>query len=63
MNRFFLAVAFFAALAVAVGFLTSGTEYFDWEIAAGLFALALAGEGLRLWIRRGRTKSRQSSEI
>jgi hypothetical protein len=61
--KFVLSVALFAALAVGVGFLTSGNEYFDWEVAGGLFALALAGEGLRLWIRRGRTRSRQSSEI
>lgn len=63
MNRFFVSVAVFAALSAGVGFLMSGSEYFDWEVAGGLFALALAGEGLRLWIRRGRTKSRQSSEI
>ncbi|MEV8373797.1 hypothetical protein AB0P21_13715 [Kribbella sp. NPDC056861] len=63
MTRFFLSVGFFAALSVGVGFLMSGNDSFDWGMALGLFALALAGEGLRLWIRRGRAGSRQSSEI
>jgi hypothetical protein len=58
-----LSLAFFAALAVGVGFLLSGDDYFDWWTALGLFGVALLGEGLRFRIRRGRTKARQSSEI
>lgn len=63
MTRFLLSIAFFAVLSVGVGLLMSGSDFFDWAIALGLFGVALAGEGLRLWIRRGRTKTRQSSEI
>ncbi|NEA36046.1 SoxR reducing system RseC family protein [Streptomyces sp. SID13031] len=63
MARFLLPVAFFVALAVGVGFLMSGSDLFDWGMALGLFGLALAGEGLRFWIRRDRAKARQSSEI
>lgn len=63
MNRFILSIAFFAGLAVGVGFLMSGSDSFDWAMALGLFAVAVAGESFRLWVRRGRTKARQSSEI
>ncbi|WP_344209083.1 hypothetical protein [Kribbella sancticallisti] len=61
MTRFLLSIAFFAVLAITVGFLLSGRDSFDWVLALGLFAVALAGEGLRLWLRRGRARSRQSS--
>jgi hypothetical protein len=55
--RFILSLTFFAALAIGVGFLLSGEELFDWVLALGLFGLALAGEGARLWIRRSRAKT------
>ncbi|MFI5711012.1 hypothetical protein [Kribbella sp. NPDC051620] len=63
MSRFLLSLVFFAALSIGAGFLLSGDDFFDWGTALGLFGLALLGEGLRLRIRRGRTKTRQSSEI
>ena len=63
MTRFFLSVTFFAAVSAGVGFLLSGDDFFDWGMALGLFGVALVGEGLRYRIRRGRTKTRQSSEI
>ncbi|WP_157630785.1 hypothetical protein [Kribbella catacumbae] len=63
MIRLFLSLAFFAALSLGVGFLLSGDDYFDWWLSLSLFGLAVAGEGLRFWIRRGRARSRQSSVI
>jgi hypothetical protein len=63
MKRFFLAIAIFAVLAVAVGFLLSGKGEFAWGVTLGLFGLALIGEGFRLWIRRDRARTRQSTEI
>ena len=63
MKRFLIAIGIFAVLATAIGFLLSGDDFFDWWMALGLFGLALLGEGLRFWIRRGRTEARQSSEI
>ncbi|GAA0949787.1 hypothetical protein GCM10009554_48770 [Kribbella koreensis] len=63
MTRFLLSVGFFGVLSVGVGFLLSGDDFFDWWTALGLFALALVGEGVRFRIRRGRTETRQSSEI
>jgi hypothetical protein len=62
MNRFLIAVGVFAALATAVGFLLSGKEDFAWGVALGLFGLALIGEGLRLWIKRGRATKRQTRQ-
>lgn len=63
MTRSLLSVAFFAALSLLVGFLLSGDDYFAWWISLSLFGFALAGEALRFWIRRGRARDRQSSEI
>ncbi|MEV6284237.1 hypothetical protein [Kribbella sp. NPDC051770] len=55
-------LTFFAVLSAAVGFLLSGeARVFDWRLAGGLFAFALAGELIRLKIRRGRARNRQSS--
>jgi hypothetical protein len=63
MKRFFFALGVFAVLATGVGFLLSGKEEFAWGVALGLFGLALIGESFRLWIRRGRARTRQSSEF
>ncbi len=63
MTRFFISLSVFAALAIAVGFLLPGKGTFDWVLALGLFALAVAGESLRLWLRRSRARNRQSSGI
>ncbi|MEU0091471.1 hypothetical protein [Kribbella sp. NPDC006257] len=63
MKRFFFALGVFAVLATGVGFLLSGKGEFAWGVALGLFGLALIGESFRLWIRRGRARTRQSSEF
>jgi hypothetical protein len=63
MKRFFFALGVFAVLATAVGFLLSGKGEFAWGVALGLFGLALIGEALRLWIKRGRARTRQSSDF
>ena len=61
--RFVVALVVFAGLAIGVGFLLAGRDTFDWAIALGLFAVAVAGESSRLWIRRSRARKRQSSGI
>ena len=62
--RLFLVLAFFGMLALGAGILMSGDDQdVDWLIAGGLFGVALAGEGARLWLRRGRAKSRESAGI
>ncbi|GAB2636498.1 hypothetical protein [Kribbella swartbergensis] len=62
--RPFVSLTFFGILSVAVGVLLSGDDQdVDWIVAGGLFAVALAGEGFRLWLRRGRAKSRETSGI
>jgi hypothetical protein len=62
--RLFLVLTFFGVLALGVGILTSGDDQdVDWLIAGGLFGVALAGEGVRLWLRRERATSRESTRI
>jgi hypothetical protein len=62
--RLFVVLAFFAVLSLGVGILMSGRDQdVDWLIAGGLFGIAVAGEGARLWLRRDRAKSRESSGI
>lgn len=62
--RLFLVLAFFGVLSLGAGILMSGDDQdVDWLIAGGLFGVALAGEGARLWMRRDRAKSRESSGI
>ena len=62
--RLILVLAFFAALSLGAGVLLSGDDQdVDWLVAGGLFGPALAGEGLRVWLRRGRARSRESSGI
>jgi hypothetical protein len=63
MKRFVFAVGVFAVLATVVGFLLSGKGEFAWGVALGLFGLALIGESFRLWLKRGRARTRQSSEF
>jgi hypothetical protein len=62
--RLFLMLSFFGVLSLVAGVLLSGDDQdVDWLIAGGLFAVALAGEGARLWLRRDRAKSRESTGI
>ena len=63
MKRYVLTLVFFGVLSFVVGLLVSGGEYFDWGVAGGLFALAVAGESTRFWLKRGRAKKHQSSGI
>jgi hypothetical protein len=61
VKRLALSLTFFLVLSLGVGLLMSGPEFMDWGIAGGLFAIAVAGEGFRFWIRRSRSKKRDSS--
>jgi uncharacterized membrane protein YqjE len=61
--RLALTLALFGVLSLAVGLLVSGDDYFDWGVAGGLFALAIAGECVRFWLKRSRAKKHQSSGI
>jgi hypothetical protein len=64
VTRIVLSLTFFAILAVTVGILTSGNDQdIDWAVTGSLFGIALAGEGIRQWLRRSRAKSRESSGI
>jgi hypothetical protein len=57
-----LTLLFFLGLSAGVGFLLGGDDV-DWWKAGGLFALAVAGESLRWWLRRGpRTTPAQSPQ-
>ena len=50
-------------LALVIGYLVSGPSFMDWGVAGGLFAVAVAGEGFRFWLRRSRAQKRQSTGI
>jgi cytochrome c-type biogenesis protein CcmE len=64
VNRLIISLLFFAVLSVGVGIMLSGAdEDIDWAITGGLFALAVAGEGVRFWLKRSRAKKHQSSGI
>jgi membrane protein DedA with SNARE-associated domain len=63
LTRFLLSAGILTAIAVAVGFLLSTGDEFDWRLTLILVAIAISGEGLRTWIRRGRSKRDQSSKI
>jgi hypothetical protein len=63
VKRLAVSLLFFLVVSLAVGLLLSGTEFLDWGVAGGLFAIAVAGEGLRFWLRRSRAKKRESSGI
>jgi hypothetical protein len=63
VTRPILSVSFFLVLSVVVGFLVSGDgQFVDWAVTGGLFALALAGEGVRLWLRRSRSRAKTDRE-
>lgn len=54
--RFAVAVCLLAGLAVGVGaVMADEDETIEWPITLGLVAVAVAGEGLRTWLRRNRT--------
>jgi hypothetical protein len=61
IGRFLVSTSLLAGLAVAVGFLASGDDGFDWWLTGGLVTLAIGGEGLRLWIRPGRSRRRTAT--
>ncbi|MFF0265702.1 hypothetical protein [Kribbella sp. NPDC004536] len=63
MKRLAVSLTFFLVLSVGVGLAVSGPELMDWGVAGGLFALAVAGEGFRFWIRRSRAKKRDSTGV
>ena len=63
MKRLVLTLSFFLVLSLGVGLLLSGDDYFEWGVAAGLFGIAVAGEALRFWLKRGRARKRESSGI
>jgi len=48
---------------LVIGYLVSGPAFMDWGVAGGLFAVAIAGEGFRFWLRRNRAKKRDSSSV
>lgn len=62
MTRIIIAAVIYAAAAAGVGLLLS-EDGFAWGVTIGLFGIAMAGEGVRVWIRRSRAKDRQSSGI
>jgi hypothetical protein len=63
VKRLAISLTFFLVLALVIGFLVSGPSFMDWGVAGGLFAVAVAGEGFRFWLRRSRAKKHQSSGI
>ncbi|HZX02013.1 hypothetical protein [Kribbella sp.] len=63
MKRLAVSLAFFLVLSLGVGLAVSGPDFMDWGVAGGLFALAVAGEGFRFWLRHSRTKKHDSSGV
>ncbi|MEV6272869.1 hypothetical protein AB0L64_37265 [Kribbella sp. NPDC051936] len=63
MKRLATSLTFFLVLSLVIGYLVSGPAFMDWEVAGGLFAVAIAGEGFRFWLRRNRAKKRDSSSV
>ncbi|GAA3082431.1 hypothetical protein JOF29_004596 [Kribbella aluminosa] len=61
MKRLAVSLTLFLVLSLGVGLAVSGPDFMDWGIAGGLFAIAVAGESFRFWLRRTRAKKR--SEI
>ncbi|TCC40819.1 hypothetical protein [Kribbella speibonae] len=60
MKRLAISLTFFLVLALIIGYMVSGPSFMDWSVAGGLFAVAVAGEGFRYWLRRTRAKKRSS---
>jgi hypothetical protein len=63
VKRLAISLTFFLVLALVIGYVLSGPAFMDWGVAGGLFAVAVAGEGFRFWLRQSRAKKRQSSGI
>ena len=63
MKRLAMSLTFFLVLALVIGYVLSGPSFMDWGVAGGLFAVAVAGEGFRFWLRKSRAKKRQSTGI
>ena len=63
MKRLAISLTFFLVLALVIGYLVPGPGFMDWGVAGGLFAVAIAGECFRFWLRRTRAKKRDSSTV
>jgi len=63
VKRLAMSLTFFLVLALVIGYVLSGPSFMDWGVAGGLFAVAIAGEGFRFWLRRNRAKKRDSSSV
>jgi hypothetical protein len=63
LTKFLLSAGILTTIAVAVGFLLSTGDGFDWGLTLILVGIVISGEGLRTWIRRGRAKRKQRSGI
>jgi hypothetical protein len=63
LTKFLLSAGILTVIAVAVGFLLSTGGEFDWGLTLLLVGIAISGEGLRTWIRRGRARRDRSSKI
>jgi hypothetical protein len=63
LTKFLLSAGILTAIAVAVGFLLSTGDGFDWGLTLTLVGVAISGEGLRTWLKRGRAKRNQRSGI
>jgi hypothetical protein len=63
LTKFLVSAGILTAIAVAVGFLLSTGDGFDWDLTLILVGIAISGEGLRTWIRRGRAERDQSSKF
>ncbi|MEN3267778.1 hypothetical protein [Pseudonocardia sp.] len=63
LTKFLVSAGILTTIAVAVGFLLSTGDGFDWDLALALVVIAIFGEGLRTWISRGRAKRDQSSKF
>jgi hypothetical protein len=63
VKRLAISLTFFLVLSLVIGYVVSGPAVLDWGVAGGLFAVAIAGECFRYWLRRTRAKKRDSSSV
>src|SRR4051794_24637820 len=63
VKRLAISLTFFLVLSLVIGYLLSGPSLMDWGVAGGLFAIAVAGECFRFWLRRTRAKKHASPGI
>jgi hypothetical protein len=63
VKRLAISLTFFLVLALVIGYVLSGPSFMDWGVAGGLFAVAVAGECFRFWLRKSRAKKRQTTGI